>query len=130
MLTFLQSGCLVLSILVLFFFFFFFFQAEDAIRDTSVTGVQTCALPISQEPPVLMSEYAKLTGHPELPPLWAFGYQQSHRTLATHEEVLSEAKTFREKKLPCDTLIYLGTGLCPSGWHTENGSLSWNSRAF
>src|SRR5437763_14851726 len=25
----------------------FFFQAEDGIRDTSVTGVQTCALPIS-----------------------------------------------------------------------------------
>src|SRR5437763_5878483 len=25
------------------FFFFFFFQAEDGIRDTSVTGVQTCA---------------------------------------------------------------------------------------
>src|SRR5437762_4937142 len=24
----------------------FFFQAEDAIRDTPVTGVQTCALPI------------------------------------------------------------------------------------
>ena len=31
----------------LFFFFnFFFFQAEDGIRDWSVTGVQTCALPI------------------------------------------------------------------------------------
>src|SRR5437879_10732480 len=29
------------------FFSFFFFQAEDGIRDTSVTGVQTCALPIS-----------------------------------------------------------------------------------
>src|SRR5438093_8293064 len=27
---------------------FFFFQAEDGIRDWSVTGVQTCALPISQ----------------------------------------------------------------------------------
>src|SRR5437764_2642613 len=26
----------------------FFFQAEDGIRDTSVTGVQTCALPISR----------------------------------------------------------------------------------
>src|SRR5437762_6851272 len=25
---------------------YFFFQAEDGIRDTSVTGVQTCALPI------------------------------------------------------------------------------------
>src|SRR5207253_8446440 len=28
-------------------FFFFFFQAEDGIRDGHVTGVQTCALPIS-----------------------------------------------------------------------------------
>src|SRR5256885_4581261 len=27
---------------------FFFFQAEDGIRDYKVTGVQTCALPISQ----------------------------------------------------------------------------------
>src|SRR5699024_11262465 len=27
--------------------FFFFFQAEDGIRDRNVTGVQTCALPIS-----------------------------------------------------------------------------------
>src|SRR2546430_7646603 len=26
--------------------FFFFFQAEDGIRDLTVTGVQTCALPI------------------------------------------------------------------------------------
>ena len=29
------------------FCFFFFFQAEDGIRDDLVTGVQTCALPIS-----------------------------------------------------------------------------------
>src|SRR5437762_11780701 len=28
---------------------YFFFQAEDGIRDTSVTGVQTCALPISRD---------------------------------------------------------------------------------
>src|SRR5207244_9164708 len=28
--------------------FFFFFQAEDGIRDDLVTGVQTCALPISK----------------------------------------------------------------------------------
>src|SRR2546422_7199751 len=27
--------------------FFFFFQAEDGIRDVAVTGVQTCAVPIS-----------------------------------------------------------------------------------
>src|SRR5439155_9654018 len=29
------------------YFFVFFFQAEDGIRDGHVTGVQTCALPIS-----------------------------------------------------------------------------------
>src|SRR2546430_6541482 len=33
---------------VIFFFYFFFFQAEDGIRDLTVTGVQTCALPISE----------------------------------------------------------------------------------
>src|SRR2546421_4650075 len=32
------------------FCFFFFFQAEDGIRDLIVTGVQTCALPISDRP--------------------------------------------------------------------------------
>src|SRR5207248_7651967 len=31
----------------LIFLSFFFFQAEDGIRDRTVTGVQTCALPIS-----------------------------------------------------------------------------------
>src|SRR5256885_17058146 len=36
------------------FFFFFFFQAEDGIRDYKVTGVQTCALPISAASMVLM----------------------------------------------------------------------------
>src|SRR5437762_10036606 len=47
------SRLLLVIIVVLFtfllflFFYFFFFQAEDGIRDTSVTGVQTCALPIS-----------------------------------------------------------------------------------
>src|SRR5207244_8424751 len=29
-------------------FYYFFFQAEDGIRDDLVTGVQTCALPISR----------------------------------------------------------------------------------
>src|ERR1041385_2443410 len=33
---------------MLFVVFFLFFQAEDGIRDVAVTGVQTCALPISR----------------------------------------------------------------------------------
>src|SRR5438309_4830110 len=37
----------VLRVMLYYFVFFFFFQAEDGIRDGTVTGVQTCALPIS-----------------------------------------------------------------------------------
>src|SRR2546430_10383582 len=33
----------------MFTYVFFFFQAEDGIRDLTVTGVQTCALPISDK---------------------------------------------------------------------------------
>ena len=84
----------------------------------------------SREPSVIMSEYARITGRPELPALWTLGYQQSHRTLASREEVLAEAKTFREKKLPCDALIYLGTGFCPSGWNTNNGEFGFNQKVF
>src|SRR5258707_5172933 len=35
------------SVIIVRCYFFFFFQAEDGIRDIGVTGVQTCALPIS-----------------------------------------------------------------------------------
>src|SRR6266568_1525264 len=47
-------------------FFFFFFQAEDGIRDGTVTGVQTCALPISAHQEKLVryqaSQQAKAEG--------------------------------------------------------------------
>ena len=48
---FISSIFLLITFYLVFFFFcfsffFFFFQAEEGIRDTSVTGVQTCALPI------------------------------------------------------------------------------------
>src|SRR2546430_10551016 len=43
-----SSSCLSVRISE-FCLFFFFFQAEDGIRDLTVTGVQTCALPIYEE---------------------------------------------------------------------------------
>ena len=94
------------------------------------------ALPIdifvlsAKEPAQAMAEYARITGHPEMPPLWSLGYQQSHRTITSRDEILTVARSFREKKLPCDALIYLGTGFCPSGWNTENGSFQFNRRVF
>jgi alpha-glucosidase (family GH31 glycosyl hydrolase) len=82
------------------------------------------------DPAAIMGEYARMTGHPEMIPLWSLGYQQSHRTLAGPEEILQEAKTFREKKLPCDMMIYLGTGFCPAGWNVDNGVFEFNPKTF
>lgn len=84
----------------------------------------------ADQPSEVLTEYAQITGFPEIPPLWAFGYQQSHRTLDAPEQILAEAQVFRQKKLPCDALIYLGTGFCPNGWNTNNGEFNWNARAF
>jgi alpha-glucosidase/alpha-D-xyloside xylohydrolase len=84
----------------------------------------------TREPAEILREYATITGFAEMPPLWSLGYQQSYRTLGTPEEIMQEAKTFRDKKLPCDTMIYLGTGFCPNGWNTDNGEFTWNLRAF
>jgi alpha-glucosidase/alpha-D-xyloside xylohydrolase len=94
------------------------------------------ALPIdifivaSSDPLQVMKEYAHLTGRPELPPLWSLGYLQSHRTLAGPAEINWVAQTFREKRLPCDALIYLGTDFCPSGWNTHNGEFTWHPTNF
>src|SRR2546422_9537844 len=40
----------------------FFFQAEDGIRDVAVTGVQTCALPISAHLAIVVDEFGGTSG--------------------------------------------------------------------
>src|SRR5215467_7975606 len=44
-------------------FIYFLFQAEDGIRDYKVTGVQTCALPISPTVPLARHLFAAPTRH-------------------------------------------------------------------
>src|SRR3989449_7072145 len=48
----------------------FFFQAEDGIRDVAVTGVQTCALPISQYDNVQLIGRTLDEGWVEWTPTW------------------------------------------------------------
>jgi alpha-glucosidase/alpha-D-xyloside xylohydrolase len=83
-----------------------------------------------EDPKKILSEYHRLTGSSPLPPKWSLGYMQSHRTLAGPEEVLQVATKLREKKLPCDALIYLGTGYTPSGWNRGHGSFEFNPEVF
>jgi hypothetical protein len=102
----------------------------------ALAGSPAGALPLdvfivgAREPAQVMAEYARLTGHPEMPPLWSLGYMQSHRTLAGPDEVMWVARTMREKRLPCDALIYLGTDFTPSGWNTHNGEFTWHPKNF
>lgn len=85
---------------------------------------------LAADPVELMRAYAELTGFPTMPPLWALGYQQSHRTVWNRDQVFGIARTLREKKLPTDVLIYLGTGWCPSGWNDWHGSFDVKKDVF
>jgi alpha-glucosidase/alpha-D-xyloside xylohydrolase len=104
--------------------------ARGRFTPTVSGGPLDLFLVASREPAELMRAYAEITGYPEMPPLWSFGYQQSHRTLGTPAEVIAEAREFRARKLPCDAMIYLGTGFAPAGWNSYNGEFDWNPRVF
>ncbi len=54
----------------------------------------------------VVSDYTKLTGRMELPPMWSLGYQQSRWSYYPESTVRSIAKNFRDKNIPCD-VIYL-----------------------
>src|SRR5256885_4067962 len=75
------------------YIFFFFFQAEDGIRDYKVTGVQTCALPISKEVLLLMHQH--VVGATRAAAVFFA------RKEATYAAVLEEdsRQFFREKRL-------------------------------
>src|SRR5260370_41652287 len=92
------------------FFFFFFFQAEDGIRDSSVTGVQTCALPICR---------------PYLWGLGAFGQRGVVRIMeilraelaadmgmaGTGDNFVIRCSVLRVRLLPCDRKLALVLGV-------------------
>ena len=65
-----------------------------------------------------------------MPPRWALGYMQSHRTLADDAQLVKIVETFRAKQIPVDAVIYLGTGFCPVGWNTEQPSFDFNPAVF
>ena len=84
----------------------------------------------TNDPLVFMSDLSAITGSAVMPPKWALGYMQSHRTLEDENQMIEIVKTFREKQIPVDAVIYLGTGFCPIGWNTEQPSFDFNSDVF
>jgi alpha-glucosidase len=54
----------------------------------------------------IIQGYTYLTGNMPLPPKWSLGYQQCRYSYYPDKEVLSVARTFREKNIPADTIVF------------------------
>ena len=98
--------------------------------DSVVPGVYDVFVMDAHDPVALMRDYARITGPAVMPPKWALGYMQSHRTLEDETQLLGIIDTFRSKRIPVDAVIYLGTGFAPRGWNTRQPSFDFNPDVF
>ena len=94
--------------------------------DSVKPGVYDLFIFDAHEPAAFMKDVSVISGPAVLPPKWSFGYMQSHRTLEDENQMIDIVKTFREKQIPLDSVVYLGTGFCPRGWNTEQPSFDFN----
>src|SRR5207247_4587171 len=77
---------------------FFFFQAEDVIRDPLVTGVQTCALPISETPIRPRSAWAYVSTAVSILVVRQIAAESAFRDAATLRAVLVPAVLRSEER--------------------------------
>jgi alpha-glucosidase (family GH31 glycosyl hydrolase) len=84
----------------------------------------------AREPAAFMNDVAEIAGRAVMPPKWSLGYMQSHRTLRDERQLTEIVDTFREKKIPVDSVVYLGTGFCPKGWNAPQPSYEFNPELF
>ena len=54
----------------------------------------------------IIKQYTHVTGRMEMPPLWSIGYQQCRYSYYPDKEVLTLARTFRDKDIPADTIVF------------------------
>jgi alpha-glucosidase/alpha-D-xyloside xylohydrolase len=89
----------------------------------------------ARDPARLMKDVSLISGPAVMPPKWSLGYMQSHRELVdanldSEQLLLWVVDTFRERQIPIDAVIYLGTGFTPTGWNTQQPSFQFNPRVF
>ena len=97
---------------------------------TVVPGVYDLIVFDAHQPTVFMKDLSVLTGPSVIPPKWALGYMQSHRTIKDDVYIMGIVDSFRSKKIPVDAVIYLGTGFTPQGWNTKQPSFDFNPAVF
>jgi len=98
--------------------------------ETFVPGLLDVFVFDARDPEVFMKDLSLISGAAVLPPKWALGYMQSHRTLEDDAQMINVVDTFREKRIPIDAVIYLGTGFTPRGWNTPQPSFDFNPEVF
>jgi alpha-glucosidase (family GH31 glycosyl hydrolase) len=84
----------------------------------------------AHDPAAYMKDFSVITGPAAMPPKWALGYMQSHRTLVDEKQMIGIVDTFRNKQIPVDAVIYLGTGFAPVGWNKRQPSFEFNPDVF
>lgn len=84
----------------------------------------------AHNPSGMMKDFSEITGRSVMPPKWTMGYMQSHRTLKDDKQMVGIVDLFREKQIPIDAVIYLGTGFSPSGWNKPQPSFEFNPEVF
>jgi alpha-glucosidase len=72
----------------------------------------------------IIEHYTFLTGRMEMPPLWSIGYQQCRYSYYPDKEVLNLARTFRDKDIPADTIVF------DIHYMDEYKIFTWNKRDF
>src|SRR2546429_4070365 len=100
--------------------FFFFFQAEDGIRDVAVTGVQTCALPISTS-----GTETAFEGIQPYVPLGRIGMLTRYQTLPSEPICLRTANISCGRKSDRNWCITLIT--CACGFGAFRTGTEWRS---
>jgi len=98
--------------------------------DSFVPGLYDLFVFDAHDPAAFMKDLSLISGPAVMPPRWALGYMQSHRTLEDERQMISIVDSFRNKQIPLDAVIYLGTGFCPRGWNTEQPSFDFNPEVF
>jgi alpha-glucosidase (family GH31 glycosyl hydrolase) len=98
--------------------------------DRYVRGLRDVFIFDARDPAAFMKDISTISGPAVLPPKWALGYMQSHRTLEDDAQMLEIVDTFREKRIPLDAVIYLGTGFTPRGWNKPQPSFEFNPEVF
>jgi alpha-glucosidase (family GH31 glycosyl hydrolase) len=98
--------------------------------DKIVPGLYDFFIFDTHDPAQFMKDFSIITGLAAMPPKWALGYMQSHRTLEDDKQMLGIVDSFRAKKIPLDAVIYLGTGFTPRGWNKPQPSFEFNPQVF